>query len=142
MCSDRKGQANVCHSDIGIDLPLNGPLLKYKINFRVSMYKLAPPPLQGPLRQTSAHFWQMVWEQNTYGIVMLNKIIEKGMVRETCVCVCVCVCACACVCMCVCACVCACMCMHVCMHVSVCMCVCMCVFCPHTWTITSMAVWQ
>ena len=46
MCSDRKGQANVCHSDIGIDPPLNGPLLKYRINFRVTMYKLAPPPFR------------------------------------------------------------------------------------------------
>lgn len=34
---------------------------------------------QGPLRNTCEHFWQMVWEQNTTGIVMLNRLTEKGM---------------------------------------------------------------
>ena len=29
---------------------------------------------------TCSHFWQMVWEQNCAGIVMLNRCIEKGMV--------------------------------------------------------------
>ena len=38
---------------------------------------------QGPMGHTCAHFWQMVWEQNCAGIVMLNRCIEKGMVRET-----------------------------------------------------------
>jgi protein tyrosine phosphatase len=32
---------------------------------------------QGPLKTTCEHFWQMVWEQNSKGIVMLNRIIEK-----------------------------------------------------------------
>ena len=54
---------------------------------------------------------------------MLNKIIEKGMVRETCACVCVCVCVCVHVCVCVCvhvhACVHACERMHVCVHACV-----------------------
>jgi protein tyrosine phosphatase len=36
---------------------------------------------QGPLRSTCPHFWQMVWEQNCKGIVMLNRIIEKGMLK-------------------------------------------------------------
>lgn len=36
---------------------------------------------QGPLEHTGGHFWQMVWEQNTKGIVMLNRIIEKGTVK-------------------------------------------------------------
>ncbi len=35
---------------------------------------------QGPLQQTCPHFWQMVWEQNTVGVVMLNKCVERGMV--------------------------------------------------------------
>merc|ERR1719468_447364 len=34
---------------------------------------------QGPLRNTCEHFWQMVWEQNSKGIVMLNRLFEKGM---------------------------------------------------------------
>ncbi|XP_076804210.1 tyrosine-protein phosphatase non-receptor type 2-like isoform X2 [Clavelina lepadiformis] len=33
---------------------------------------------QGPLPGTSGHLWQMVWEQNSKSIIMLNKIIEKG----------------------------------------------------------------
>ncbi|XP_014366248.2 tyrosine-protein phosphatase non-receptor type 1 isoform X1 [Papilio machaon] len=33
---------------------------------------------QGPLGSTVGHFWLMVWEQNSRGIVMLNKIIEKN----------------------------------------------------------------
>ena len=30
---------------------------------------------------TCESFWQMVWENNTEGIVMLNKIVEKNAVR-------------------------------------------------------------
>ncbi|XP_052746619.1 tyrosine-protein phosphatase non-receptor type 61F isoform X2 [Bicyclus anynana] len=33
---------------------------------------------QGPLAFTVAHFWLMVWEQNSRAILMLNKIIEKN----------------------------------------------------------------
>ncbi|CAH1778949.1 unnamed protein product [Owenia fusiformis] len=36
---------------------------------------------QGPLPNTSGHFWQMVWEQNTRAVLMLNKVIEKGMIK-------------------------------------------------------------
>lgn len=36
---------------------------------------------QGPLNQTSGHFWQMVWEQKSAAVVMLNKIIEKGTLK-------------------------------------------------------------
>lgn len=37
--------------------------------------------IQGPMGHTCSHFWQMVWEQNCAGIVMLNRCVEKGMVR-------------------------------------------------------------
>lgn len=33
---------------------------------------------QGPLPSTSGHLWQMVWEQNSKAVIMLNKVIEKG----------------------------------------------------------------
>ncbi|XP_061197368.1 tyrosine-protein phosphatase non-receptor type 2-like [Saccostrea echinata] len=33
---------------------------------------------QGPLEVTVSHFWQMVWEQESKAIVMLNKLIENG----------------------------------------------------------------
>lgn len=36
---------------------------------------------QGPLKQTVGHFWQMVWEQNSTAILMLNKLIEKHAVK-------------------------------------------------------------
>ncbi|KAF5284064.1 hypothetical protein FQR65_LT13610 [Abscondita terminalis] len=32
---------------------------------------------QGPLSNTIAHFWLMVWEQNTKAVLMLNKLVEK-----------------------------------------------------------------
>jgi len=34
---------------------------------------------QGPLQHTCGHYWQMIWEQKTAGIVMLNKCVERGM---------------------------------------------------------------
>ncbi|VIO97389.1 Uncharacterized protein BM_BM11159 [Brugia malayi] len=34
---------------------------------------------QGPLSTTSNDFWQMVWEQNSTLIIMLNKLVEKGL---------------------------------------------------------------
>ena len=37
-------------------------------------------PSKGPLQNTCGHFWEMVWEQRTRGVVMLNRIIEKGSV--------------------------------------------------------------
>ncbi|XP_041859385.1 tyrosine-protein phosphatase non-receptor type 1 [Melanotaenia boesemani] len=36
---------------------------------------------QGPLPSTCGHFWEMVWEQRTRGVVMLNRVIEKGSVK-------------------------------------------------------------
>lgn len=36
---------------------------------------------QGPLPNTCGHFWEMVWEQGTRGVVMLNRVIEKGSVK-------------------------------------------------------------
>ncbi|XP_049611042.1 tyrosine-protein phosphatase non-receptor type 1 [Syngnathus scovelli] len=36
---------------------------------------------QGPLPNTCGHFWEMVWEQQSCGVVMLNRVIEKGSVK-------------------------------------------------------------
>ncbi|KAJ8016836.1 hypothetical protein DPEC_G00011490 [Dallia pectoralis] len=36
---------------------------------------------QGPLPNTCGHFWEMVWEQRTMGVVMLNRVIEKGSIK-------------------------------------------------------------
>lgn len=36
---------------------------------------------QGPLPNTTDHFWLMVWEQNCMGVIMLNRIIEKDQVK-------------------------------------------------------------
>ncbi|KAK3085951.1 hypothetical protein FSP39_011214 [Pinctada imbricata] len=36
---------------------------------------------QGPLESTSGHFWQMVWEQKSNAVIMLNKLKENGMVK-------------------------------------------------------------
>lgn len=35
---------------------------------------------QGPLPNTTSHFWLMVWEQNCQAVLMLNKIVEKNQV--------------------------------------------------------------
>ncbi|ESO07223.1 hypothetical protein HELRODRAFT_149796, partial [Helobdella robusta] len=36
---------------------------------------------QGPLPDTSGHFWLMVWEQGSSAILMLNRIIEKDHIK-------------------------------------------------------------
>ncbi|XP_035502114.1 tyrosine-protein phosphatase non-receptor type 1-like [Scophthalmus maximus] len=36
---------------------------------------------QGPLPNTCGHFWEMVWEQRSRGVVMLNRVVEKGSVK-------------------------------------------------------------
>jgi len=36
---------------------------------------------QGPLPDTSADFWQMVWEQRSTLVVMLTTIMERGRVK-------------------------------------------------------------
>ncbi|KAM7541885.1 hypothetical protein Aperf_G00000015117 [Anoplocephala perfoliata] len=36
---------------------------------------------QGPLPQTVGHFWQMVWEQKSPAIIMLNRFTEKGTLK-------------------------------------------------------------
>jgi len=36
---------------------------------------------QGPLPSTVAHFWLMVWEQNSQAVLMLNRVIEKGTIK-------------------------------------------------------------
>lgn len=37
---------------------------------------------QGPLPNTCGHFWEMVWEQKSRGVVMLNRVMEKGSVSR------------------------------------------------------------
>lgn len=39
--------------------------------------------LQGPLPNTCGHFWEMVWEQKSRGVVMLNRVMEKGSVSPS-----------------------------------------------------------
>jgi len=36
---------------------------------------------QGPLDETCGHFWQMVWQQKSKGVVMLNKVVEKDRIK-------------------------------------------------------------
>ena len=37
--------------------------------------------LQGPLPETFADFWRMVWEQRSATIVMLTKLEERGRIK-------------------------------------------------------------
>ena len=34
---------------------------------------------QGPLRETCEHFWHLVWQFECPGVVMLNRLVERGM---------------------------------------------------------------
>ncbi|XP_037088417.1 tyrosine-protein phosphatase non-receptor type 2-like isoform X1 [Pollicipes pollicipes] len=36
---------------------------------------------QGPLPNTTGHFWLLVWEQRSRAIIMLNKTIEKNQIK-------------------------------------------------------------
>jgi receptor-type tyrosine-protein phosphatase N len=36
---------------------------------------------QGPLSQTTAHFWQMIWEQNSVNIISLCRTVEYGSLK-------------------------------------------------------------
>ncbi|XP_078365840.1 uncharacterized protein LOC144650067 isoform X1 [Oculina patagonica] len=36
---------------------------------------------QGPLPHTAKHFWQMIWEQNSEAVIMLNRVIEKNQIK-------------------------------------------------------------
>ncbi|XP_054164999.1 tyrosine-protein phosphatase non-receptor type 2-like isoform X2 [Oppia nitens] len=36
---------------------------------------------QGPLAQTSGHFWLMIWEQNSSAVLMLNRLVERGQIK-------------------------------------------------------------
>lgn len=36
---------------------------------------------QGPLPTTIGHFWLMIWEQKSRGILMLNGLYERGVVK-------------------------------------------------------------
>ncbi|PAV87232.1 hypothetical protein WR25_15101 [Diploscapter pachys] len=36
---------------------------------------------QGPLKETSTDFWQMVWDYRVPAIIMLNRIVEGGMIK-------------------------------------------------------------
>ena len=35
---------------------------------------------KGPLPHTAKHFWQMIWEQKTKAVIMLNRVVEKNQV--------------------------------------------------------------
>ena len=54
------------------------------LQHNLGLFLTIPPPplliLKGPLPNTCGHFWEMVWEQGTMGVVMLNRVIEKGSV--------------------------------------------------------------
>ncbi|CAJ0578208.1 unnamed protein product, partial [Mesorhabditis spiculigera] len=39
---------------------------------------------QGPLEETCNDFWKMCWENKCRGIIMLNKIVEKGHMKDGC----------------------------------------------------------
>lgn len=36
---------------------------------------------QGPLPHTAKHFWQMIWEQKTKAVIMLNRVVEKNQIK-------------------------------------------------------------
>ena len=46
-------------------------------------YCIVHVPWLGPVDETKADFWRMVWEQQSATIVMLTNLEEKGKVSET-----------------------------------------------------------
>ncbi|XP_068921279.1 tyrosine-protein phosphatase non-receptor type 2-like isoform X2 [Petaurus breviceps papuanus] len=36
---------------------------------------------QGPLPNTCGHFWLMVWQQSSQAVIMLNRLVEKDLVK-------------------------------------------------------------
>ena len=42
---------------------------------------ITPPPLQGPLPETFADFWRMVWEQRSFTIVMMTRLEERARIK-------------------------------------------------------------
>ncbi|XP_028266738.1 tyrosine-protein phosphatase non-receptor type 1 isoform X1 [Parambassis ranga] len=60
---------------LGMNDYINGSLIRVEETQR--NYILT----QGPLPNTCGHFWEMVWEQRTRGVVMLNRVVEKGSIK-------------------------------------------------------------
>ena len=61
----------LCELVLTLLIVINDCLLKL---YETIMY------LQGPLEHTVGQFWQMIWEQDSKAIIMLNRVIEKGAV--------------------------------------------------------------
>lgn len=52
----------------------------------VIFWNSSPTSWQGPLPHTAKHFWQMIWEQNSTAILMLNRVVEKNQVSISLLC--------------------------------------------------------
>ena len=84
--TDRQTEGNISSSISGFfrERERKRKIVLLVVNVMLVVYLFM---FQGPLQNTAVHFWQMVWEQNTVGVVMLNKCVERSMVgrhvRET-----------------------------------------------------------
>lgn len=67
------------HSRIHLQLGLNDYINASLITVEEAQRKYILT--QGPLPNTCGHFWEMVWEQRSRGVVMLNRVIEKGSIK-------------------------------------------------------------